>query len=224
MISRREFLCASAAALVASAHCPERAPRDEPADCVLLAGPAERGLEESLAGFEAALEDAGVRFVKSFSRPSPWCRTIIVPASTSLSPASGRQIFASVEKGAWALVESGAGFYSPEEFWRHQRLLQSWFDLKVGPPIDLWDGDSRRRSPYIDYSWPVHAKVRDFSRVIPVSQKSGDVICNAGELPLGLKRRVGGGYLIFLGSPLGPALRAGDREARSWLGSLLSRV
>ncbi len=224
MISRRDFLGASAAAAVASALCPESVRRDEPPDCVLLAVPAERGLEESLAGFEAALEEAGVRFVNSFSRSSLRCRTIIVPASTSLSPTLGRQIVAGVEKGAWALVESGAGFHSPDEFRRHQRMLESCFDVETGLPIDLWKGDSRRRSPYVDYTWPVRAKIRDFSRVIPVSRKSGDIICNAGEFPLGVKRRVGGGYLIFLGSPLGPALRAGDREARRWLGSLVSCV
>jgi hypothetical protein len=53
--------------------------------------------------------------------------------------------------------------------------------------------------------------------VIPVSAKVGDVIGTVGALPVALKRRMDKGILIFLGSPLGPALRAGDPEAGSWL-------
>jgi len=45
----------------------------------------------------------------------------------------------------------------------------------------------------------------------------GDNIAWAGELPVALKRRVGAGTLIYLGSPVGPALWAGDVEAKRWL-------
>jgi hypothetical protein len=39
-------------------------------------------------------------------------------------------------------------------------------------------------------------------------------------MPVALKKRVGKGTLIFLGSPLGPALGASDLEARHWLQSV----
>jgi len=45
----------------------------------------------------------------------------------------------------------------------------------------------------------------------------GDNIAWAGELPVALKRRVGAGTLIYLGSRGGPALWAGDVEAKRWL-------
>jgi len=64
--------------------------------------------------------------------------------------------------------------------------------------------------------------VRGFTRVIPVSAKLGEVIGWAGSLAVASKRPVGRGMLIFLGSPLGPALRASDPEARSWLQSVVS--
>jgi hypothetical protein len=56
--------------------------------------------------------------------------------------------------------------------------------------------------------------------VSPVSAKAGDIIGRVGVLPIALKMRTSGGMLIFLGSPLGPALRAGDPQARSWLWSV----
>jgi hypothetical protein len=116
-------------------------------------------------------------------------------------------------------------------------MLDRYFDIAVYPPVSLWPGqpfddalflhrsgrypgkrlDRQESIPYVDYLWPRETKVRDFSRVIPVSARTGDVIGKVGGLPVAWKRRMGKGTLIFLGSPMGPALRAGDPEARSWL-------
>ena len=139
------------------------------------------------------------------------------------------------------MLESGAGFLSPAETAAHQRMLLRCFELEVGPPVDLWSGkladdglfasrtgsrrreaiDGRQAIPYVRYVWPREIMVRGFTRVIPVSAKRGEVIGWAGSLAVGLKRPVGKGTLLFLGSPLGPALRAGDPEARSWLQSVV---
>jgi hypothetical protein len=139
--------------------------------------------------------------------------------------------------GTHVLLESGAAFLSPAEFTAHQRMLNGYFDIAVGPPVDLWagkradDAPVRHRAggypgksldrnvsiPYVNYLWPREIKVRDFSRVIPVSARSEDVIGKVAALPVALKKPTAKGTLIFLGSPLGPALRAGDPEALSWL-------
>ena len=55
-----------------------------------------------------------------------------------------------------------------------------------------------------------------------IGDHDGDVIAWAGDRPVGLKRHVEHGTLIYLGSPLGPALWAGDPEARQWLSRLSS--
>ncbi|HEX2679673.1 MAG TPA: hypothetical protein VHQ03_00090, partial [Candidatus Dormibacteraeota bacterium] len=70
-----------------------------------------------------------------------------------------------------------------------------------------------------DYTWPHAAKVRDFSHVVPLERQgnTGEFIAWADGKPVALKRQSGRGTLIFLGSPLGPALWAGDTEARRWL-------
>ena len=140
------------------------------------------------------------------------------------------------------MLESGAGFLSPLETAAHRRMLLGCFGLAVEPPVDLWSGklaedgfpasrnsphgrktvDLGQSIPYVRYVWPRDILVRDFTWVIPVSAKGGEVIGWAGSLAVASKRPVGKGTLIFLGSPLGPALRASDPEARSWLQSVVS--
>src|SRR5437764_965136 len=60
------------------------------------------------------------------------------------------------------------------------------------------------------------------ARTGPVGRQAGEVIAWVDGVPVALKRRGGrGGTLIFLGSPLGPALWAGDAQARRWLVDVL---
>ena len=90
--------------------------------------------------------------------------------------------------------------------------------VAIGVPVQLWSAHTSSQGiPYVDYSWPHSAKVRDFSRVVPLGPQAGDVIAWVDGLPVALKRQDGRGTLLFLGSPLGPALWAGDAEARRWL-------
>jgi hypothetical protein len=115
-------------------------------------------------------------------------------------------------------------------------MLRRYFGITVLPPVDLWSAELANRSsvsarhasleknlnrhesiPYVHYVWPCDMQVRDFSRVVPVSSRAGDVIGRVGALPVALKKRVANGTLIYLGSPLGPALFSGDPEARAWL-------
>ena len=89
-------------------------------------------------------------------------------------------------------------------------------------PRNLWRRDFTRATvPYISYTWPVPVMVRDFSRVVPVSGTGWDPIAEVGGVCVGLTRRIGRGRLVVLGSPLGPVLLGGDREAHEWLAALL---
>jgi hypothetical protein len=194
-------------------------------------------LRESLLGYQAALADE-YDYVQEAKTDSRWrCRMAIVPGVGLMDSATMRLLFDLLEAGTHVLLESGAGFLSPADFAAHQEMLHHWFDLAVEPPVDLWSGkcaderlfahrsrqhqrnkvDSRESIPYVNYTWPRETRVRDFSRANPVSANVGDVIGRVGPLPVAMKRRLANGTLIFLGSPLGPALRAGDWEARSWL-------
>jgi hypothetical protein len=242
-ISRRYFLGAaagSAATLWSFRSLGLEAPGSSPEsahDCALLDLNAHCVLPESLQGYQAALGDNYNHFPEVGLNSKRPCRIAIVPGLGPIDSAMAETLSRLLEGGTHVLLESGAGFLNPAEFTAHQKMLYRYFDIEVGAPVDLWSRQSAEDAlfkhrpqrqpgkklnspesiPYVNYSWPRQTSVRDFSRVLPVSAKAGDVIGRVGVLPIALKRRTSGGMLIFLGSPLGPALRAGDPQALSWL-------
>lgn len=100
-------------------------------------------------------------------------------------------------------------------------MLRDAFQVHIESPIDLWPEAKGSAIPYVHFTWPVAATVRDFSRVAPLASGAGEIIARVHGLVVGLKRRFGRGNLIVLGSPLGPALWAGDIEARQWLRAVI---
>lgn len=229
LISRRGFLGYAAGVSTVAFTGGTRWPGILPASPVKLSGYQlfDSGpgctLRESEAGFESALSHAGVAYVRTSFRSLPAARVIILPAAARLDAAKLAQLRGCLEGGASVLFESGAGFLNSREFDFHRRLIKSGFGLRLHSPIGLWDSaDSFRRSPYVDYRWPLAMKVRDFSRVVPVDCRQGEVIGRFGQIPVAARFRVGKGTLVYLGSPLGPHLLAGDREASRWFGAFCS--
>ncbi len=214
-MSRRQFLSstAGAGALVLSSwgmHIPAaEAPARAVSRWLVVPLPGPRVLPESFEGYASALP--AERF------GGDHCSLLIVPAVLTI-PLDGMQRIANaLRNGATVIIESGGGFAGHLNFRRHRRFLREYLQIDVQSPVDLWKGDPRR-VPYIDYTWPHAAKVRDFSRVVPLGDtQEGAIIAWAGDRPVGLRRELERGTLIFLGSPLGPALWAGDAEARRWL-------
>ena len=71
--------------------------------------------------------------------------------------------------------------------------------------------------PYVDFTWPVRAQIREFYP-LPLDPRTGDaVIATFAHQPVALRR----GGLILLGSPVGAALLAGDPDAHRWVTSVL---
>lgn len=244
-ISRRNFLhgmTASAGTLWTSRVTGLANLAGRQCDCVVLDLKSHCVLGESLQGYQGSFADEH-HCIATDRLDSRWrCRMVIAPGLGMMDPAMGRMLLDLVQGGTHLVLESGAGFLSPADTAAHQRMLFRYFGLAVEPPVDLWSAkladddlfasrtsphrrktiDGRQSIPYIRYVWPREMMVRGFTRVIPVSAKRGEVISWAGSLAVASKSRVGRGTLIFLGSPLGPALRAGDPEARSWLQSVVA--
>jgi hypothetical protein len=175
-------------------------------------------LPESLAGYAAALERRALRTdVSSLAQ----CAVLIVPAAAEIPPQVARAIAACLDRGGLVILESGAGFASERDFSRHRAVLRDAFQVHIESPIDLWPEAKGSAIPYVDFTWPVAAQVRDFSRVVPLASGAGEIIARVHGLVVGVKRRFGRGNLIVLGSPLGPALWAGDIEARQWLRAVI---
>lgn len=214
-------------------------------------------LRESFVGYEGALARGRVRFLRAALEIATRAPLIIVPGCARLEPWLVTPLRSSLEQGSLVVIESGAAFAAPAEFEAHRSALDSHFGIEIDAPLDLWpDGVAegfalpapnlregsalpdhaakrptragRPRVPYVDYTWPIEAKVRDFSRVVPL-RLSGAGSKRDGVEPIGwtegrliaARRTIGRGTLAYLGSPLGPALRYRDREAERWLNTLL---
>jgi hypothetical protein len=189
------------------------------ARAVLLDLPRSDHLSESAAGYEAALAELGPNFVRAAASSLPHCDLLVVPAAVRLSRPTRRAIVTCLEEGASVVVESGGGFATESDFRCHRAELRDALNVQVGTPVDVWTA-RRQGLPYVEYLWPIAVKVRDFSRVVPLVARRDEVIAWIDGLPVGLKRRVGFGTLIVLGSPLGPALWAGEVEARRLLSAV----
>jgi len=206
VMSRREFLgCAASAMTVALPS--DGSPRHDPAVVAVLDLKEHCSLRESLAGYARA--SAGVL--------SRW-PVLIVPAAVALPAAVTSEIAKCLREGGTVLLESGAGFAGESGFRVHRDALRNRLQIRVAATRC-----KSRGVPYIDYVWPYPTKIRDFSRVVPLAEhQPGEVIAWADGFPVASKRRIGTGTLMYLGAPLGPALWAGDTEARQWLSRLFS--
>ena len=167
-------------------------------------------------------------------------RIVIVPAAGAVRPATFNAVAQLLDAGATVLWESGATFLDSADFAQQRALMNVHFGISIGQPIHVWSNPTREsrnlndpmqnargmrvigheQIPYVEYCWPLNAHVRDFSRVIPVSASSGLAIAHWEEATVAWRKNIGAGALIFLGSPLGPALRAGDPEATALLQSI----
>ena len=223
-VSRRMFV-QTAAGAIAGCYAPRadqgaRLHSEDQALALILDLGAGCALRESLEGYRAALGGQAVCSSKIEDRVGRNFRTVIVPGAGSMDPGTVRVLRELLGLGTNVLVESAGGFLSGEECAVHQRTLREAFGLMIGRPVDLWPGAGT--IPYVNYSWPRAAMVRDFSRAVPVSAADHQIIARSGRLPLASRGRVGKGVLIFVGSPMGPALGAGDPEGRQWLAALAS--
>lgn len=223
-ISRRQFVEDTAVALSGLCLFGPTEPVDEVAQagcrdgCVVLDLGEACALPESLQGYAAVLGGRNIRVLDQARKWKSPCRVAIAPAVGALDEAAGEALRGLLQSGTAVLLESAGGFCGRTEFAAHQQILSRCFAVHVDAPVNVWSQNETVR--YVHFDWPIQATVRDFSKVVPVLAGDAEVIGKIEELRIAFKRRVGKGQLIFLGSPLGPALRAGDIEAREWLSAL----
>lgn len=206
-LSRREFLGYTAGAIGAVGLPLPHAARTEPPLPISVDN--ESYGSESWRGYIAALP----RELSPLDR----CSLLIVPRLMRLSPFRARQMIAVLARGGTVVIESGAGFADAATFRHHARALREGLQLQVAAPVDRWADQSTPRTPYIEFTWPRRASIRDFSRFVPPAEQPGEIIAWARDVPVALKRPVASGTLIYLGSPVGPSLWTGDAEARRWV-------
>jgi hypothetical protein len=236
-VSRRKFLgTAVLAPLAFHTRLTRFALASQIRDRVLLIDARERcTLPESLAGFARGLEASSIPYRRVTLDSIEPAGFIVMPGAVLPSSELAATLAGLARRGSTAIYESGAAYADEAAFRTEQRLLGAHFQLRVQAPLELWGGkrDGPATSPpYVHYDWPARIAVRDFSRAVPVTgavcdpshpEDSGEAIkiASIGNHVVACRRRLGDGHFVYLGSPLGPHLGAGDREAQALLAALL---
>lgn len=219
-VTRREFLGCAVAAVPLGWRLDRLSPAvDVTSPWVLLDLGKHCSLGESLSGYAAAL---GAAVLRANASSVPRCAALIVPAAVRMPPAASDAIATCLDDGGRVILESGAGFANEADLAAHRAVLREAFDVHVERPVDLWPQPHGSAIPYVEFTWPVPTKVRDFSRVVPLASREGEVIAHVHGRPAAIKCHRGRGTLLVLGSPIGPALWAGDAEATRWLGAAVA--
>jgi len=223
-ITRREFLGYTVGAMnVLGAPLPQPAPPSAAEPSLKkwqVFASNQRVLPESTAGYRAVLPPQRCEFEPwEQADPMAHCSLVIMSSVFVLPDKLAERLRFCLQRGSTVIIESGAGFVSHVDFRKHRRSLREGLGLHLAAPVNLWSPP--RAVPYVDYIWPSWTRVRDFTRLIPpAAEQPGQIIAWAGNLPVALLRRAGSGTLIYIGSPLGPALLMGDAQAKSWLYSV----
>jgi hypothetical protein len=66
---------------------------------------------------------------------------------------------------------------------------------------------------YVRYHWPADTQIRHFGEFFPVHISGAEGIAIYRGRTVAIRKRIGRGELLFLGSPLGPILAAEDHQA-----------
>jgi hypothetical protein len=81
---------------------------------------------------------------------------------------------------------------------------------------------ARNETAYIRYCWPSNILIRRFGDPIPMLSAPGEPIAHDHRQVVSVRRNLGRGCVIHLGTMIGPLLRAEDREAAALVRALLA--
>lgn len=206
MLSRRQLLASAASASVAATVTAAQPRAAEHSNLLLLSDPNPIATESAL-GYQRLLghQQRPFEFAKELDFPRP--RYLILPGARVVSGALGSQLYQYAAAGTWLIFESGLCFASSTDIRTQRQILQDFFSIRIDPPSNLG------QRTYVHYHWPVHAMVPDFSEFVRVSKADADPIAKIHGEVVGIRKRIGRGGIVFLGSPLGPGLFAEDRES-----------
>lgn len=133
---------------------------------------------------------------------------LILPAARTIPRSLALRLRRTAIAGGWILVESGLCFNAAGSWKQLRRILGELFDIEIAAPF-------QPSAPYISFHWPQSTLVRTFEAVTPVACSRYELIATSNGIPVSTRCRIGKGGVIFLGSMLGPALAAEEREAHA---------
>ena len=143
---------------------------------------------------------------RGFALIPPRCAEVVVVCGAGLVASSwAPELRRRAAAGTWILWEAAPHASDPSQFRAFRETMQNVFGIKIGSPFEP--------GLYIEHVWPTRDLTRSFLAAIPVECSRSEIVARHGEIPVAMKRRIGGGGIVFLGSMLGPNLAAEEREA-----------
>jgi hypothetical protein len=119
-------------------------------------------------------------------------------------------------QGACVILESGLAYASDAEIAGQRDALSKYFGIRIAPRLSRPASGFR----YIRYHWPIEVLVREFSESAIIDPSRGDPIATVSGQVVAIRKQVGRGSVVYLGSALGPMLLAEDRQAAAWVRSV----
>jgi hypothetical protein len=99
-------------------------------------------------------------------------------------------------------------------------MMRDLFALELEPIVAYPQLDQH----YVHYQWPVNRIFRHFSQITPVSAASNEIIARVGDIPVAVRKSIGRGGVVYIGTPLGPILTSHDREAQQLALALANNI
>ena len=220
MLSRRQLLGSVLPAAVAGS-CVAWSEQTNPTHLVLLPSDPNAIASESALGYSRVLGSELCPSPVPNQLPSSNLRCLILPGVRALPFALAARLHELAAAGTWLILESGLCFASEREIETQAKVLADVFSLHIDTPRPAQTGARTARS-YVQYHWPLPALVPDFSEFTPVRHSDADAIATIHGRVVAVRRPIHRGGIVFLGSPLGPGLFAGDRESSEIATRLIS--
>jgi hypothetical protein len=188
----------------------DQASGQDPVVRLLPAAKGDLAGEESQCGFARALG----RLSPTLCQPG---RAVIVPSASALERTNLSWLVQEAELGSTVLIDLADGFASPSDVARTRRGLERDFGIEIAHPVTFGTAD------YIVYRWPLPALVRHFTRVSLIQPCRNIPVAHLGAHAIAVRKEIGMGHIVILGSTLGSLLLAGDEQAHQIFACLLTQ-
>lgn len=168
--------------------------------------------KESESGFKQALA------LLSPTVP-PRGRIVIVPSASALEREGLSSLLSAALRGSNVLIDLSDGFASLQDRTLTRVSLKRYLGIEVLQPVEYAAGD------YIAYRWPRLALVRHFTRVSYIQpDKNHEPAAFLGTNIVAIRKAIGMGQVVILGSALGSLLLARDAQAQEIFAGILADV
>jgi hypothetical protein len=178
---------------------------------VRLLSAAERDLagKESECGFARALNSL-------LPTHPPVGRTFIVPSASAMQGTALSSLVREAQQGASVLIDLADGFASRSDTARTRAHVERYLGVEVADPVAYTSAE------YVVFRWPLSVMVRHFIRVSFIAPARNMPIAHLGTHSIAVRKEVGLGSVLIIGSNLGPLLLAGDEQAHQVFARLLT--